>query len=373
NKISTLPQGEKFFRKIEKVFEDRRTMLNNNALDWALGELLAYATLLEEGHPVRISGQDVERGTFSHRHAVVKTDEDEEKEIIPLNELSPKQAKLSIYNSLLSEYGVLGFDYGYAFGTPQGLTIWEAQFGDFNNGAQIMFDQFIAAAEDKWRTMNGITVLLPHGFEGQGSEHSSGRLERFLQLAAELNIQVANCTVPANMFHLLRRQVKTEYRKPLIVFTPKKLLRYPKAVSKIEDLAKGGFREVIDDKIKARKQTKVVALCSGKVYYELLEEKEKRGLADEISLVRIEQLYPLPEKQIRELLGKYSKKAQLVWCQEEPENMGAWSYMMLSLRDLNLEVVSLPASASPATGSPRVHEIRMSKMITTLFDKVSKA
>ncbi|MFM1771962.1 MAG: hypothetical protein RLZZ71_1104 [Bacteroidota bacterium] len=372
-KISTLPQGEKFFRKIEKVFEDRRAMLDNNALDWALGELLAYATLLEEGHPVRISGQDVERGTFSHRHAVVKTDEDEEKEIIPLNELSPKQAKLSIYNSLLSEYGVLGFDYGYAFGTPQGLTIWEAQFGDFNNGAQIMFDQFIAAAEDKWRTMNGITVLLPHGFEGQGSEHSSGRMERFLQLAAELNIQVANCTVPANMFHLLRRQVKTEYRKPLIVFTPKKLLRYPKAVSKIEDLAKGGFREIIDDNIKARKQTKVVAMCSGKVYYELLEEKEKRGLTDEISLVRIEQLYPLPEKQIRELLSKYGKKAQLVWCQEEPENMGAWSYMMRSLRDLNLDVVSLPASASPATGSPRVHEMRMNKMITTLFDKVSKA
>jgi 2-oxoglutarate dehydrogenase E1 component len=372
-KISTLPQGEKFFRKIEKVFEDRRTMLDNNALDWALGELLAYATLLEEGHPVRISGQDVERGTFSHRHAVVKTDEDEEKEIIPLNEISPKQAKLSIYNSLLSEYGVLGFDYGYAFGTPQGLTIWEAQFGDFNNGAQIMFDQFIAAAEDKWRTMNGITILLPHGFEGQGSEHSSGRMERFLQLAAELNIQVANCTVPSNMFHLLRRQVKTEYRKPLVVFTPKKLLRYPKAVSKIEDLAKGGFREVIDDNIKARKQTKVVALCTGKVYYELLEEKEKRGLTDEISLVRIEQLYPLPEKQIRELLGKYGKKAQLVWCQEEPENMGAWSYMMRSLRDLNLDVVSLPASASPATGSPRVHEMRMNKMITTLFDKVSKA
>jgi 2-oxoglutarate dehydrogenase E1 component len=372
-KISTLPAGEKFFRKIEKVFEDRRPMLDNNALDWALGELLAYATLLEEGHPIRISGQDVERGTFSHRHAVVKTDEDEEKRIVPLNEISPKQAKLSIYNSLLSEYGVLGFDYGYAFGTPQGLTIWEAQFGDFNNGAQIMFDQFIAAAEDKWRTMNGITILLPHGFEGQGSEHSSGRMERFLQLAAELNIQVTNCTVPSNMFHLLRRQVKTEYRKPLVVFTPKKLLRYPKAVSKIEDLAKGGFREVIDDNIKARKQTKVVALCTGKVYYELLEEKEKRGLTDEISLVRIEQLYPLPEKQIRELLGKYSKKAQLVWCQEEPENMGAWSYMMRALRDLNLDVVSLPASASPATGSPRVHEMRMNKMITTLFDKVSKA
>jgi 2-oxoglutarate dehydrogenase E1 component len=373
NKISSLPEGEKYFRKIEKVFEDRRTMIANNQLDWALGELLAYATLLEEGHPVRISGQDVERGTFSHRHAVVKTDEDQEKEFIPLNLISNKQAKLQIYNSLLSEYGVLGFDYGYAFGTPNGLTIWEAQFGDFNNGAQIMFDQFISAAEDKWRTMNGITILLPHGFEGQGSEHSSGRMERFLQLCAEYNMYVCNCTTPANMFHLLRRQVKSEFRKPLIVFTPKKLLRYPKAVSTIEDMAKGGFQEVIDDTVKGKKNTQVVAFCTGKVYYELIEEKEKRGLTDELALVRLEQMYPLPEKQIRALLAKYNKKAQLVWVQEEPENMGAWSYMMRSLRDLNLDIVSLPASASPATGSPRLHEQRMKTMINKLFDKVVKA
>lgn len=372
-KISSLPEGEKYFRKIEKVFEDRRTMLANNQLDWAMGELLAYATLLEEGHPVRISGQDVERGTFSHRHAVVKTDEDQEKEFIPLNLISNKQAKLQIYNSLLSEYGVLGFDYGYAFGTPNGLTIWEAQFGDFNNGAQIMFDQFISAAEDKWRTMNGITVLLPHGFEGQGSEHSSGRMERFLQLCAEYNMFVCNCTTPANMFHLLRRQVKSEFRKPLIVFTPKKLLRYPKAVSTVEDMAKGGFQEVIDDTVKGKKNTQVVALCTGKVYYELLEEKEKRGITDEVALVRIEQMYPLPETQIRSLLSKYAKKAKLVWVQEEPENMGAWSYMMRSLRDLNLDVVSLPASASPATGSPRLHEQRMRTMINKLFDMATKA
>jgi len=372
-KISSLPEGEKYFRKIEKVFEDRRTMIANNQLDWAMGELLAYASLLEEGHPVRISGQDVERGTFSHRHAVVKTDEDQEKEFIPLNLISDKQAKLQIYNSLLSEYGVLGFDYGYAFGTPNGLTTWEAQFGDFNNGAQIMFDQFISAAEDKWRTMNGITVLLPHGFEGQGSEHSSGRMERFLQLCAEYNMFVCNCTTPANMFHLLRRQVKSDFRKPLIVFTPKKLLRYPKAVSTIEDMAKGGFQEVIDDTVKGKKNTQVVALCTGKVYYELLEEKEKRGITDEVALVRIEQMYPLPETQIRATLSKYAKKAKLVWVQEEPENMGAWSYMMRSLRDLNLDVVSLPASASPATGSPRLHEQRMRTMINKLFDMATKA
>ena len=229
-RISTLPSDEKFIAKTAKVFADRLKMIDDNKLDWAMGELLAYGTLLEEGHPVRISGQDVERGTFSHRHAVVKTDEDREKEIITLNTISEKQAKFTVFNSLLSEYGVLGFDYGYAFGTPQGLTIWEAQFGDFNNGAQIIIDQFISAAEDKWRTMNGITMFLPHGYEGQGSEHSSARMERFLQLCAELNMIVCNPTTPANHYHLLRRQVHQEFRKPLIVFTPKKLLRYPKAV-----------------------------------------------------------------------------------------------------------------------------------------------
>lgn len=366
-KINTLPEGEKFFSKTAKVFSDRLKMIEDDKLDWAIGEMLAYATLLDEGHPVRLSGQDVERGTFSHRHAVIKTDEDQEKEFITLNLISDKQAKFSVYNSLLSEYGVLGFDYGYAFGTPQGLTIWEAQFGDFNNGAQIMIDQFISAAEDKWRTMNGITMLLPHGYEGQGSEHSSGRMERFLQLCAELNMQICNCTTPANFFHLLRRQVHTEYRKPLIVFTPKKLLRYPKAVSSMNELAQGRFTEVIDDNISNKKQVDTIAFCSGKVYYEILEHKEKTGAGENMAVVRIEQLYPLPEKQIRKIISEYPKNAKLIWAQEEPENMGAWSYMMRMLRDLNLEIVALPASASPATGSPKVHEIRMSEMMNKLF------
>jgi 2-oxoglutarate dehydrogenase E1 component len=370
-KISTLPANEKFIAKTAKVFSDRLKMIEEDKLDWAMGELLAYATLLEEKHPVRLSGQDVERGTFSHRHAVVKTDEDEEKQFITLNMISDKQAKLSIYNSLLSEYGVLGFDYGYAFGTPQGLTIWEAQFGDFNNGAQIMIDQFISAAEDKWRTMNGITMLLPHGYEGQGSEHSSGRLERFLQLCAELNMQICNCTTPANFYHLLRRQVHTEYRKPLVVFTPKKLLRYPKAVSSMNDLAKGKFMEVIDDANASKKDADTLVFCSGKIYYDILEQKEKNNIGENLAIIRLEQLYPLPEKQIAQLISLYNKKAKLVWAQEEPENMGAWSYIMRVMRNLNFDVVSLPASASPATGSPKVHEKRVQELMNKLFSGAS--
>jgi 2-oxoglutarate dehydrogenase E1 component len=367
-RISTLPSDEKFIAKTAKVFADRLKMIDDNKLDWAMGELLAYGTLLEEGHPVRISGQDVERGTFSHRHAVVKTDEDREKEIITLNTISEKQAKFTVFNSLLSEYGVLGFDYGYAFGTPQGLTIWEAQFGDFNNGAQIIIDQFISAAEDKWRTMNGITMFLPHGYEGQGSEHSSARMERFLQLCAELNMIVCNPTTPANHYHLLRRQVHQEFRKPLIVFTPKKLLRYPKAVSTLEEMSSGSFREVIIDDSVTAKQVDTVVLCSGKVYYDILEQKEKRETGNNMAVVRVEQLYPLPEKRIREVIAGYGKNTKLIWAQEEPENMGAWSYMLRTLRDLNLTIISPAASASPATGSPKVHEKRVTAMMDRLFE-----
>jgi 2-oxoglutarate dehydrogenase E1 component len=367
-RISTLPSDEKFIAKTAKVFADRLKMIDDNKLDWAMGELLAYGTLLEEGHPVRISGQDVERGTFSHRHAVVKTDEDREKEIITLNTISEKQAKFTVFNSLLSEYGVLGFDYGYAFGTPQGLTIWEAQFGDFNNGAQIIIDQFISAAEDKWRTMNGITMFLPHGYEGQGSEHSSARMERFLQLCAELNMIVCNPTTPANHYHLLRRQVHQEFRKPLIVFTPKKLLRYPKAVSTLEEMSTGSFREVIADESVTAKQVDTVVLCSGKVYYDILEQKEKRETGNNMAVVRVEQLYPLPEKRIREVIAGYGKNTKLIWAQEEPENMGAWSYMLRTLRDLNLTIISPAASASPATGSPKVHEKRVTAMMDRLFE-----
>ncbi len=366
NKLSTLPKGEKFFRKTEKVFEDRLNMIKNDQLDWAMGEMLAYATLLEEGHPVRISGQDVERGTFSHRHAVVKTDEDAEKEIITLNLLSEKQAQLSIFNSLLSEYGVLGFDYGYAFGTPNGLTIWEAQFGDFNNGAQIMIDQFISAAEDKWGSMNGLVMFLPHGYEGQGSEHSSGRMERFLQLCAEDNMQVCDVTTPANFFHLLRKQVKQPFRKPLIVFTPKKLLRHPKAVSSIKDMAKGSFQMVIEDNSVDKKKVNKVVLCTGKMYYEMMEEREKRGVTD-MALIRLEQLYPFPQKALDNALKGFGKNIQLLWAQEEPENMGAWSYIMRMMRKSNIDVVAYPAQASPAAGSSKMHEARMRQVMDQLF------
>ena len=370
--ISTLPVGEKYIAKTAKVFADRLKMIEENKLDWAMGELLAYGTLLEEGHPVRVSGQDVERGTFSHRHAVVKTDEDQEKEIITLNLISDKQAKFTVYNSLLSEYGVLGFDYGYAFGTPHGLTVWEAQFGDFNNGAQIMIDQFISAAEDKWRTMNGITLFLPHGYEGQGSEHSSARLERFLQLCAELNMIVCNPTTPANHFHLIRRQVRATYRKPLVVMTPKKLLRYPKAVSTLQEMAKGQFQEIINDASVKAKDVNTVVLCSGKVYYDILEQKEKRQTGDDMAVVRLEQLYPLPEEQLRKIIAEYSKAKRVIWAQEEPENMGAWTYMLRSLRDLNLEVIAPAASASPAAGSPKVHEKRMTAMMDRLFGSLER-
>ncbi|NQX90784.1 MAG: 2-oxoglutarate dehydrogenase E1 component [Flavobacteriales bacterium] len=365
DKVSSLPEEKKFYRKSKKLMADRAKMIQDDRLDWGMGEMLAYATLLNEGHPVRISGQDVERGTFSHRHAVIKT-EDTEEEIIPLNLLNDKQAKLSIFNSLLSEYGVLGFDYGYAFGAPDGLTIWEAQFGDFNNGAQIIIDQFISAAEDKWRTQNGLVMFLPHGYEGMGSEHSSGRMERYLQLCAEDNIQVVNITTPANFFHVLRRQVKRTYRKPLAVFTPKKLLRYPKAVSSLDEMTKGSFQEVLADPNVNAKEVDTVVLCSGKVYYDILEEKEAQKTGENIAVVRVEQLYPLPEKQIRDVLKMYNAE-NVIWMQEEPENMGAWSYILRSLRDLNLQVIARPASGSPAAGSPIIHEQRLKTLMNQLF------
>lgn len=369
NAMSTLPEGKKFFRKIANIMRDRLKMIEDDRLDWGMGEMLAYASLLDEGYPVRVSGQDVERGTFSHRHAVVKT-EDTEEELTLLNHLSDKQATFSIYNSLLSEYGVLGFEYGYAFAVPDGLTIWEAQFGDFNNGAQIIIDQFLSAAEDKWATMNGLTMLLPHGYEGMGSEHSSGRLERFLQLCAEYNMQVANCTTPANYFHLLRRQLHRPFRKPLIVFTPKKLLRYPKAVSSMDELANGSFQEVIDDSSVNAKDVDTVAFCSGKIYYDLLEEKEKIGGADNIAIVRLEQLYPVPEQQMDQVVEQYSNAKKFIWVQEEPENMGAWSHMLRHYRKVNLEVIARPASGSPAAGSPKVHEIRHQAIMDQLFSNV---
>jgi 2-oxoglutarate dehydrogenase E1 component len=366
-KMNTLPGDKKFFRKVAKLMKDRIAMVKDDNLDWAMGELLAYATLLEEGFNVRISGQDVERGTFSHRHAVLKTEADEE-EYMPLNHLSDKQATFRIYNSLLSEYAVLGFDYGYAFGTPHGLTIWEAQFGDFFNGAQIMIDQFISSAEDKWRTMNGLVMLLPHGYEGMGSEHSSGRMERFLQLCAEHNMQVANVTTPANYFHLLRRQMHRNFRKPLIVFTPKKLLRYPKAVSALSEMAEGRFQEVIDDTSVKKSDVDTVVLCSGKLYYELLEEKENMGEIDNIAFVRLEQLYPLPDKQIDKVLASYKNVKNYIWAQEEPKNMGAWTHIAMNYRKVDFTCISRKASASPASGSGITAAHRQKAILKEIFN-----
>lgn len=367
-KISSLPTDKKFINKIVKLFGDRMKMVEDStSLDWAMGELLAYSTLLEEGHPVRVSGQDVERGTFSHRHAVVKV-EDSEEEYVPLENISKNQASFYIYNSLLSEYGVLGFEYGYGMSTPNGLTIWEAQFGDFNNGAQIIIDQLLSAAEDKWKTQNGLVLLLPHGYEGQGAEHSSGRMERFLQLCAEENMQVADCTTPANFYHLLRRQLKRKFRKPLVVFTPKSLLRHPKCVSSINDLANGTFQEVIDDTTVTAKNVDTVVFCTGKFYYDLLAKKEEIGGADNIALVRIEQLYPLPQKQLNKIIAKYSNAKKYIWAQEEPENMGAWTHMMRHFTSVKLSVISLAESGAPATGSSKMHAKRQNAIINKVFE-----
>lgn len=367
-KICSLPSDKNFFNKIVRLFDDRKKMLEEpGRFDWAMGELLAYATLLNEGFPVRVSGQDVERGTFSHRHAVVRV-EDSEEQYVPLSNLSEKQARFQIYNSLLSEYGVVGFDYGYAFAAPNSLVIWEAQFGDFNNGAQIIIDQYLSSAEDKWRRMNGLVMLLPHGYEGQGAEHSSGRLERFLTLCAEQNMQVTNCTTPANFFHVLRRQLHREFRKPLIVFTPKSLLRHPKCVSTIDEFTKGGFREVIDDvNAKPADVTRVI-FCSGKVYFDLLAEQEKQK-ASELAIVRLEQLYPLPLKQIRAIISRYKNAEEYIWLQEEPINMGAWSYLLRTFEEVPLKVIARPESASPATGSHKQHDKEQEQLMRRAFSK----
>ena len=364
--ITTLPKDKKFISKIKKLINDRHEMVTKTKmLDWAMGELLAYATLLDEGYPVRISGQDVERGTFSHRHAVIKM-EDSEEEYVPLMHIGEKQGEFYIYNSFLSEYGVLGFDYGYAMASPDSLVIWEAQFGDFNNGGQIIIDQFLSSAEEKWKSMNGLVMLLPHGYEGMGAEHSSGRMERYLILCAEDNMQVANCTTPANFYHLLRRQLHRPFRKPLIVFTPKSLLRHPKAVSNIKELTTGGFKEVLDDAEAKATEVEKLVFCSGKFYYDLLAAREERK-DKKIAFIRIEQLYPFPTIQLKEILKKYKKAKKYVWAQEEPENMGAWIHVLRHFKEVQLSVVSLPASGSPATGSLKTHEKRHGAVIEQTF------
>ena len=363
-KMTTLPTDKKFISKITRLFENRLKMIEGNSLDWALGEWLAYATLLTEGSNVRISGEDVERGTFSHRHAVVKT-EDTEEEFVPLKHIS--ENRFDIFNSHLSEYGVLGFDYGYAMSSPNTLTIWEAQFGDFVNAAQIIIDQYLVAAEEKWKVQNGLVMLLPHGFEGQGAEHSSARLERFLALGANENMTVANATTPANYFHLLRRQLKWNFRKPLVVMTPKSLLRHPKVVSPLEDFANGEFQPIIDDAfVNADKVDKLV-LCSGKIYYELLAKREELN-CENIALVRMEQLYPIAQDKIQEIFSKYKNRKELVWVQEEPENMGAWTYILRNFRDTGIQVISPVASGSPAPGSHKMFERNQNNIINKVFD-----
>ncbi|MHA7842112.1 MAG: 2-oxoglutarate dehydrogenase E1 component [Winogradskyella sp.] len=366
--ISNLPKDKKFIRKIQRLVESRQTMFDEDRLDWAMAEHLAYGSLLAEGFNVRISGQDVERGTFSHRHAVVKV-EDSEEEIILLKNVSDNQGQFNIYNSLLSEYGVVGFDYGYAMASPNTLTIWEAQFGDFSNGAQIMIDQYISSGEDKWKTSNGLVMLLPHGYEGQGAEHSSGRMERYLQLCAKDNMFVADCTTPANMFHLLRKQMKANYRKPLIVFTPKSLLRHPKVVSTVDEFANGSFQTVIDDANAKVDKVKTLVFVTGKFYYDLLEEQDKLGRED-VALVRIEQLFPLPTDEIKNILSKYKNAEDIVWAQEEPRNMGAYGHMMMHLEDARTwRAASRRPYGAPAAGSSVRSKIRHQEVIDYVFDK----
>ena len=365
--LYTAPEGHKFYKKALRLLKDREKMFNEtNRLDWGMAELLAYGSILDEGKEVRMSGQDVERGTFSHRHAVLRNIDTEER-VNPLNFIGNDQAKFEVYNSLLSEYGVLGFDYGYAMASPDGLTIWEAQFGDFSNGAQIIIDQYLSAAEDKWQIYNGIVMLLPHGYEGQGAEHSSARLERYLQLCGQYNMQVANATTPANFLHLMRRQLHRDFRKPLIVMTPKSLLRHPKCVSSVEDLVGGSFQEVIDDASSKVAKVKKLVFCSGKLYFELLEEKENRN-AEEIALVRLEQLYPFPKKKLEAVVSKYTNAKRYIWAQEEPENMGGWGFVLRHWRELPLQLVARSISATPASGSAKRSARRQKAIVEGVFE-----
>jgi 2-oxoglutarate dehydrogenase E1 component len=352
--ITFIPKGFKPIKQIEAQMKQRKEMFfDTKELNWASAELLAYGSLLLEGKTVRLTGQDVQRGTFSHRHAVIH-EANTNQPFNSLLEMKDRSGQFYIYNSLLSEYAVLGFEYGYAMANPNSLTLWEGQFGDFANGAQTMIDQFISSGETKWQKMNGIVMLLPHGYEGQGPEHSNARPERFLQLSAEYNMVVANITEPSNFFHLLRRQLTWEFRKPCVVMSPKSLLRHPKVVSPIAEFTSGRFREVLPDTTADPKKVKRVVLCTGKVYFDLEEAREKEKIAN-VALVRLEQLHPLPKTQLLEVLKSY-KGAEIVWVQEEPENMGYWNYLLrLLYQELPMRVIARKSSASPATGYNKVH------------------
>ena len=380
-KITTLPQGFHLHRTLTRFLENRRKAIDTGVgIDWATAEALAFCTLLLDGHRVRLSGQDSERGTFSQRHSVL-IDQNTEQRFTPFNNLGDKQARYEVINSMLSEEAVLGFEYGYSLAEPNALTLWEAQFGDFANGAQVLFDQFISSGERKWLRMSGLVCLLPHGYEGQGPEHSSARLERFLQLCAEDNMQVANCTTPANYFHILRRQLKRDFRKPLILMTPKSLLRHKRAVSRLDAMgAETSFHRLLWDdaqdlpgeKIKLLPDDKIrrVVLCSGKVYYDLYEERERRG-TDDIYLLRIEQLYPFPTKALMAELSRF-KTAEIVWCQEEPRNMGGWVFVDIFLEWVLNQIgakcrraryAGRPASASTAVGQMSLHLAQLKQFL----------
>ncbi|HTR29139.1 MAG TPA: 2-oxoglutarate dehydrogenase E1 component, partial [Puia sp.] len=365
--IMSWPESFKPLRKVEKLLQDKVKLFKEEGkVDWATGELLAYGSLLLDGKDVRMSGQDVQRGTFSHRHAVLR-DENTNEEYNRLSRLPDAKGEFRIFNSLLSEYAVLGFEYGYALATPNTLVLWEAQFGDFSNGAQVMIDQFIAAAEQKWQRMNGITLLLPHGYEGQGPEHSSARMERFLQMAAEWNLVVTDITTAANLFHAFRRQLAWPFRKPLINFSPKANLRHPGSYSKMEEFTNGGFREVIDDPfVDNAGDVRKVLFCTGKVYFDLAERQQKDNRKD-VAVIRVEQLYPLPARQLEDLYKKYSHAATWFWVQEEPLNMGAASYLQMNLKSINYGVISRQPSAATATGYLKVHAQEQAEIIDTAF------
>jgi 2-oxoglutarate dehydrogenase E1 component len=366
-KMNELPNKESFFSKIIKLLDDRKQMIAEDRLDWALGELLAYATLVDEGIPVRVSGQDSQRGTFSHRHAVL-TKENTSEKYVPLKNIKENQADFDIYNSPLNEYGVLGFEYGYSLAAPKSLNIWEAQFGDFHNVAQVIIDQYISSAEEKWGIMNGLVLMLPHGYEGQGPEHSSARLERFLTLSANNNMQVLNCTTPANLFHALRQQVKRDFRTPMIIFTPKSLLRHPQAFSTLKEFTDGSFQRVIGDSNTIPGKVTRVVFCTGKLYFDLLKEKNLLGVMD-IAIIRVEQIFPLPAKEIEALLTKYNQSQKIIWAQEEPMNMGAWYFIKNELPHVPIEGVYRTASGSPAVGLHELHLKQQDEIIRKIFKK----
>jgi 2-oxoglutarate dehydrogenase E1 component len=366
NALMKWPADFKPLRKVEKILQDKIKLFETEKkVDWATAELMAYGSLLLDGKDVRMSGQDVKRGTFSHRHAVLR-DENDDKPYNRLSNIPGATGAFRIYNSLLSEYGVLGFEYGYALANPNALVLWEAQFGDFANGAQSMIDQFIAAGEQKWNRMNGIVLLLPHGYEGQGPEHSSARMERFLQMCAELNLVITNITTAANFFHALRRQLTWPFRKPLVNFSPKANLRHAGSYSTMDAFLSNGFKEVIDDSFAGDPgSVQKVLFCSGKIYFDLAEKQQKDGRKD-VAIIRLEQLYPLPFRQLEALYNKYGK-ATWFWVQEEPLNMGAAAFLQMNLKTINYGVISRQPSAATATGYAKVHAQEQAEIIETAF------